>query len=130
MSLSKDYIKKFVEEDHKGELIVITTDNEHKYYHNAYKNPPIVWDWDNETFYALESNEEITDGNNPMQLTAVALNDIQFLTVKLDKAGSLKFINENITDENAKKQAKALLQKLSHSTMKPRTLSGDNLGDF
>ena len=123
MSMTKEVIKKFVEEDHKDHVIMVTCDNEHKFYHNAHGNVPIIWDWDNDVFIAMEPNDELTDQNkHPMQITKVALEEIQFLTAYVDRITALNFITENITDETKKKESLALLQKVAPGTMGPRTL--------
>ena len=132
MSMTKEAIRKFVEEDYKDFVIMITCDNEHKFYHNAHGNPPIIWDWDNNVFIALDVNDdEIIDQNkHPMQVTMVSLDEIQYLDAYIDKATAIDFINKNITDETKKEEVKALLKKVAPAMMAPRTLSGKNLGEF
>ena len=131
MGMTTAVIKKFVEEDHKGQVIMVTCDNEHKFWHNASSNPSIIWNWDKEYFIALETNDEVVDQNkHPMQVTQVSFGEIQFLTAYIDKVSTLDFINKNITDEKEKEKVKNLLQKVSPSMMGPRTLDGKNLGRF
>lgn len=123
MSMTKEVIKKFIEEDYKDHVVLVTCDNEHKFYHNAHGNPPIIWDWDNDRFLVLETNNDIIDQNqNPVTITSVALEEIQFLTASVDMITALDFINENITDEAKKEEIKKVLQKLKPSMMGPRTL--------
>ena len=123
MSMTKEAIKKFVEEDYKDFAIMVTCDNEHKFYHNVYGNPPIIWDWDNDVFITLSVSDEIIDQNkHPMQVTMVALEEIQFLDAYIDKPTVLKFITENITDENKKQETLKLLNKVAPGMMGPRTL--------
>lgn len=120
--MTTEVIKKFVE-DHKDFVIEITCDNQHIFYHNAAGRPPVIWDWDNEVIIVLEPNVVMTDQNRyPMQITQVALNEIQFLTAFIDKAKALEFISKYITDEDKKKETKEFLYKLAPSTMGPRTL--------
>ena len=125
MSMTKEYIKKFVEEDYKDCVILVTCDNEHKFYHNAANNPPIIWDWNNGTFKVLQSNQEITDQyGNPFQIVTVALEEIQFLEAYVSMETALDFINENVTDEEKKKECKEkFIQKLAGCTMAPNSLS-------
>ena len=121
--MTKEAIKKFVEEDYKDFVIRITCDNEHIYFYNASKNPSVVWDWDNNVIYALELNNEIMDQNkHPMKITQVSLDEIQFLTAFPDKTTILKFINEKFTDEDKKKEAKEILQRTAPAMMGPRSL--------
>ena len=123
MSMTKDAIRKFVEEDYKDFVIMVTCDNEHKFYHNASKNPSIVWDWDNDLFLALDINDEPIDQNkHPMQVTQVSLEEIQFLDAFIDKEAALKFISEKYTDDEDKAVAKAILQKAAPGVMGTRTL--------
>lgn len=123
MSMTTDVIKKFVEEEYKDFVIEVTCDNEHRFYHNAAGKPPIIWDWTNEVFMVLEPNHVVNDQNkHPMQITKVALEEIQFLTAYVDKVTVLKFINDNITDEDKKKETKEYLQKLAPAMMGPKTL--------
>lgn len=123
MSMTKEAIKKFVEEDYKDFVIMVTCDNQHIFYHNAYGNPPIVWDWDNDVLLVLDLNDEPVDQNkHPMQITMVALEEIQFLDAFIDKATAIKFINEKITDEDQKTVCKEYLQKAAPGMMGPRTL--------
>ena len=123
MSMTKEQLKKFVEEDYKDHVILVTCDNEHKFWHNAAKNPPIIWDWDNDQFITLEPNNDIVDQNgNPMQITMVSLEEIQFITAYVDTVTALNFINENITDEEKNKEVKEILQRIKPSMMGPNTL--------
>lgn len=123
MSMTKEYIKKFVEEDYKDYCILVTCDNEHKFYHNAKDNPPIIWDWDNNTFTVLSTNQEIIDQNgHPMEVTTVSLEEIQFLTAYIDTVKALDFINTKITDETKKEEAKQMLQKIRPAKMGPNSL--------
>lgn len=123
MSMTKDVIKKFVEEDHKDHVIMVTCDNEHKFYHNAHGNLPIIWDWDNDVFIVMEPTDEVVDQNkNPMQITKVALEEIQFLTAYVDRIDAINFIRQNITDEKKKEEALSLLQRVAPGMMGPRTL--------
>ena len=121
--MTKEVIKKFVEEDHKDEVILITCDNEHKFWHNTKNNPPVIWDWDNDRFLALESNNQAIDQNkHPFTITSVALEEIQFLTASVDIVGVLDFIKEYITDEEQKEITMALVQKCKPAMMGPKTL--------
>ena len=121
-----DLIRKFVEEDYKDCVILVTCDNEHKFWHNAHFQPDIVWDWDNERFMAFETNEEILDQNkHPIMITMVELAHIQFMTAYPNKAEVLKFINDNYTDEDSKAKALAVFQKAAPGMMGPRTLRKD-----
>lgn len=123
MSMTRDHIRKFVEEDYKDCVVLITCDNEHKFYHKAHGNPSVVWDWDNEVFYALETNEDIADQNgHPMQVTTVALDEIQFLTAYIDTIQALDFINNKYTDDAEKENAKDVLMKIRPGQMGPKTL--------
>lgn len=118
-----DIIKKFVEEDYKDATILVTCDNEHKFWHRASSNPDLIWDWDNERFMALEPTDEVVDQNkHPMMITTVELAHIQFLTAYPNKIDIVKFINENYTDEEAKKKAVTVFQKSAPGMMGPRTL--------
>lgn len=118
-----DLIKKFVEEDYKDCAILVTCDNEHKFWHNVKDVPPIIWDWDNERFLALETTDEIADQNkHPMQVTSVELAHIQFMTAYIDKTTTIDFINKYITDEEKKKQTLSLLCRTAPGMMGPRTL--------
>lgn len=123
MSMTKEAIRKFVEEDYKDFVIMITCDNEHKFYHNATGLPPIVWDWDNNVFISLDTSDIINDQNkHPMQVTMVSLDEIQYLDAFIDRITALNFINQNITDEAKKQEIKSLLQKVAPGTMGFRTL--------
>ena len=123
MSMTKDVLRKFVEEDYKDCTILITCDNEHKFYHRAFGNPSVIWDWDNDVFIALETNEDATDQNgHPMQVTSVALEEIQFITAYIDTQTALNFINEKYTEEADKENAKQVLQKGKPEQMGPKTL--------
>ena len=123
MSMTKELIKKFVEEDYKDCVILITCDNEHKFYYNAHNNTPVVFDWDNDVFIALETNEEIVDQNkHPMQVTMVALEEIQFLTVFIEAKEALNFVNKYVTDEKQKEETLKIIQRTAPSMMGPNTL--------
>lgn len=123
MSMTKEVIKKFVEEDFKDFTILVISDNEHRFYHRAKNNPDIVWDWDNDVFYALETNEEVVDQNgHPMQVTAVALEEIQFITAFIETKKAIEFINSKYTDESQKEKAKSVLQQIKPSMMGPKTV--------
>lgn len=123
MSMTKEAIKKFVEEDYKDFVIMITCDNEHKFYCNASNNPSVVWDWNNNLFLAFDINDEPVDQNkHPMQVTQVSLDEIQFLDAFIDKEAALKFINEKYTKDEDKAVAKTLLQRTAPGVMGPRTL--------
>lgn len=129
MSMTKDLLQKFVEEDFKDFAILVISDNEHRFYHRSKNNPDIVWDWDNEVFYALETNEEVIDQNmHPMQVTMVALEEIQFITAFVDTKKSIEFINENYTNDAQKEKAKGVLYQVKPGIMGPRTLR-KNLND-
>lgn len=118
-----DVIRKFIEEDYADCAILVTCDNEHKFWHRASNSPDIVWDWDNERFIALEPTDEMSDQNkHPMMVTTVELAHIQFLTAYPNREDAMKFINENYTDEDAKQKALKLLFKCAPATMGPRTL--------
>ena len=118
-----DLIKKFVEEDYKDCTILVTCDNEHKFWHNAKDVPPIIWDWANERFIALETTDEIVDQNkHPMQITSVELCHIQFLTAYIDRSTAIDFISKNITDEAKKEETLKLLNRVAPGMMGPRTL--------
>lgn len=124
MSMTKEYIKKFVEE-HKEDTILITCDNEHKFYYNAHGNTPVIWDWDNDAFIALETNQEIVDQNkHPFHITIVSLEEIQFLTAFIDINKTLEFIKEHVTDEKQKEKVMQIVQKMKPAMMGPNTLSG------
>ena len=130
MSMTKEVIKKFIEQDHKDDVILVTCDNEHKFFHNAYGNPPIIWDWANDRFLVLQTNQDIIDQNgHPFEITSVALEEIQFLTAYVDIATALKFINDNITNEEKKAEVKKLLQKVKPAMMAPTTLRKDLNGE-
>ena len=123
MSMSKEVIKKFVEEDFKDHTILVICDNEHKFYHRSYGSPDIVWDWNNDRFLALESAEDVADQNkNSMQVTSVSLEEIQFLRAFIDVPTALEFVNKNYKEEDAKKKAKDTLQIVKPGQMGPRTL--------
>ena len=123
MSMTKEVIKKFVEEDFKDFAILVISDNEHRFYHRSKNNPDIVWDWNNDVFYALETTEEVIDQNkHPMQVTAVALEEIQFLTAFIETSKVLEFINEKYSDDSQKEKAKLVLQQVRPSMMGPKTL--------
>ena len=123
MSMTKEVIKKFVEEDFKDFAILVISDNEHRFYHRAKLNPDIIWDWENEVFYALETNEEVIDQHgHPMQVTVVALEEIQFITAFIDTKKGIEFINEKYSDDSAKEKAKSVLQQIKPGMMGPRTL--------
>ena len=131
MSMKKELIKKFVEVDYKDYVIMITGDNQHVFYTNTAKNPPIVWDWDNEVVYILDTNDEIVDQNkHPMQVTMLSLDEIQYLDAFIDMAAALKFINEKFKDEETKENIKKTLSKVAPSMMGPNTLRGKDLGNF
>lgn len=131
MSMTKEAIKKFVEVDYKDYTILVTCDNEHHFYHNAAGNAPIIWDWNNNVFYALDTNDVVNDQNkHPMQVTMVSLDEIQFMDAFIDMNAALKFINEKITDEAKREEVKKVLKKVAPSMMAPRTLDGKNLGNF
>jgi hypothetical protein len=122
MSMTKEYIKKFVEEDYKDYVIKVTCDNEHVFFHNTTHNPPIIWDWDNETFKVLHSNQEIVDQfKHPLQITTVSLEEIQFLEAYITIEEGLKFINENITDKEKIKETKLMIGKLAGCTIAPQS---------
>lgn len=124
-----DIIKKFVEEDYKNCTILVTCDNEHKFWHRASSCPDLVWDWENERFMALEPTDEIVDQNqHPMMITTVELAHIQFLTAYVDRIDIINFINENYTDEEAQQKALKMLKKTATATMGPNTLR-KNLSD-
>lgn len=126
MSMTKEVIRKFVEEDHKDEVILVTCDNEHKFFHNAYGNSPVIWDWDNDRFLVLQSNQEIVDQNgHPFEITSVALEEIQFLTAYVDVVKAIEFVNKNITDENKKKEVLELISKCKPAMMSQTTLRKD-----
>ena len=121
--MTTDVIRKFVEEDYKDFVIQIRLDNEHRCFHNVPGNAPIIWDWENENFMVIEPNDEITDqSGHPMQIRLVDFGDIQELIAYVDTTTALKFINEKITDEDKKKEVKAILQKVRPALMTPRTL--------
>lgn len=123
MSMSKEVIRKFVEEDFKDFTILVISDNEHRFYHRSKGNADIVWDWDNDVFYALETNEETIDQNqHPMQVTAIALEEIQFMTAFIDVPKALEFINQNYTEDSEKEKAKGVLQVTKPGMMGPKTL--------
>lgn len=123
MSMIKEVIRKFVEEDFKDFAILVISDNEHRFYHRAKSNPDIVWDWDNDVFYALETNEELIDQNgHPMQVTVVALEEIQFMTAFIDTKKTLEFINSKYTEDVEKEKAKQVLQVIKPGFMGPKTL--------
>lgn len=123
MSMTKETLKKFVEETYKDYTILVTTDNEHRYYHRSYALPDIVWDWDSNTFTALEVHDDETDQNKyPMEITTISLDEIQFITAFIDKPKALEFINENYTEDTSKEKAKSILQKVAPGLMGPRTL--------
>ena len=123
MSMTKEVIKKFVEEDYKDHTILVTCDNEHKFFHRSYGNPSIIWDWDNNTFTALEITEDIVDqSGNPMQVTTVSLDEIQFLTAYIDMPSALEFANTKYTDDKEKEKVKGILQKVKPAVMDPRSL--------
>lgn len=123
MSMTAAVIRKFVEEDHKNDVIEIVCDNEHHFFDHASGNPPIIWDWNNQTFTALETNQEIIDQNgHPMQITTVSLEEIQFLTAYIDINSAIEFINNNIADEEKKEEVKTILKKVKPAMMAPRTL--------
>lgn len=118
-----DMIKKFVEEDYKDCAILVTCDNEHKFWHRASSYPDLVWDWDNERFMALEPNDETIDQNkHPLMVTMVELAHIQFMTAYPNKVDVLKFINDNYTDEEAKEKALMVFKKSAPGMMGPNTL--------
>lgn len=129
MSMTKESIRKFVEEDYKDCVILITCDNEHKFYYNAHGNTPVIFDWDNSLFIALETNEEIVDQNkHPMQVTMVALDEIQFLTAFIETKEAFKFIDTYVKDESQRAEVLKILQKTAPSMMGPRTLK-KNISD-
>lgn len=122
MSMTTEYIKKFVEEDYKDYVIKVTCDNEHVFYHNASGKPPIIWDWESETFKAMHCNQEFFDQHkNPLQITAVSLQEIQFLEAYITVEEALKFISENITDEEKIKETKEMVNKLAGCTILPQS---------
>lgn len=123
MSMTKEVLRKFVEEDFKDFAILVISDNEHRFYHRAKNNPDIVWDWDNDVFYALETNEETIDQNgHPMQVTAVALEEIQFITAFIDTKKGIEFINDKYSDDSQKEKAKLVLHQIKPGMMGPTTL--------
>lgn len=123
MSMTKEVLKKFVEEDYKDFTILVTCDNEHKFLHRSYGNPDIIWDWDNEVFIALEINQDAVDQNkHPMHITTVSLEEIQFITAFVDSAKIIDFINSKYTDDEAKEKAKEVFRKAKPGIMGPRTL--------
>ena len=63
-----------------------------------------------------------------MQVTAVALEEIQFLTAFIETGKAIEFINYKYTDEKQKEKAKELLQQIKPSMMGPRTLRQDLSG--
>lgn len=123
MSMSKEILKKFVEEDYKDYTILVVCDNEHKFLHRSYGNPDIVWDWGNNVFIALQTNQDSIDQNkHPMQVTTVSLDEIQFITAYIDAETTVNFINSNYTDETQKEKAKSYFRKVKPGMMGPRTL--------
>lgn len=123
MSMTVDTIRKFVEEDYKDYAIMITCDNEHKYYYNTKGNPSVIWNWDDGTFTALETREEVNDQNgHPFEITKVAIEEIQFITAYVDMATAIDFINKNYTDEKQKEVAKKVLKRMKPCLMAPNTL--------
>lgn len=129
MSMTKDQLRKFVEEDFKDFAILVISDNEHRFYHRTKSSPDIVWDWDNDVFYVLEPNEEMTDQNkHPMEVTMVSLEEIQFISAFIDAKKSIEFINNNYTEDEQKEKAKEILQVVKPGFMGPRTLK-KNLND-
>lgn len=119
----KARIKKFIEEDYKKNSIRVTTDNEHIYYHRAYGMPDLVWDWDNDCFYAMDINLDVVDQNgNPIELTMVSLDEIQFITAFVDVKQCMEFISEKYKDDKSKEKAKGILMKVKPGQMGPRTL--------
>lgn len=119
----KALIKKFVEEDYKDHSIRVVTDNEHIYYHRAYGMPDIVWDWDNNRFLAMDINLDATDQNgNPIEITAVSLDEIQFITAFVNVQQAMNFINQYYKDDKAKEKAQKFLQKVKPGQMGPKTL--------
>ena len=57
-----------------------------------------------------------------MQVTSVALEEIQFITAYIDTQTALNFINEKYTEEADKENAKQVLQKIKPGQMGPKTL--------
>lgn len=122
MGMSKDIIKKFVEEDFKDNTILVTCDNEHKFYHRSYGNPDIIWDWDNDRFMTLQSAEDVADQNkNSLEITSVSLDEIQFLTAYVDVPKALEFANKNYIGDSQEK-AKETIRIVKPGQMGPRTL--------
>lgn len=122
MSMTKETLKKFVEEDYKDYTILVTCDNEHRFYHRSYALPDIIWNWDENTFTALEVHDDETDQNKfPMEVTTVSLDEIQFITAFIETKKALEFIQQ-YPDEKSKEKAKAILQKVKPGLMGPRTL--------
>jgi len=131
MSMTTSVIKKFVEEDYKDCVILVTCDNEHTFFHRAHGNPDIIWDWNNETFTAFESQENIIDQyGHPMQVTTVSLEEIQFLTAYVDSSQALEFINNKYTTDEEKTKAKEVLQKVKPGMMGPKTLAQFDPSDY
>ena len=123
MSMTMETLKKFVEEDFKDYTILVTTDNEHRYYHRSDFLPDIVWNWNEETFTAFEMNDDETDQYKyPIEITTVALAEIQFITAIIDKPKAIEFITGNYTDDKSKEKAKTFLQKIAPGQMGPNTL--------
>ena len=123
MSMTKEAIKKFVEEDFKDYSILVTTDNEHKFFHRTKGNPDVVWDWDNDCFLGLENSEDIIGQHTkPFQVTQVALDEIQFLTAFIDVPKALEFVKENYTEEVAIYKAKETIQKCTPTSKIENTL--------
>lgn len=118
MSMKIDTIKKFVEEDFKDFVILVTCDNEHKFYHNAIGKPPIIWDWDNGTFTILDVNNDFVDqGKYPARVTTVAIEEIQFIDAFIDINAAIKFVNDNIAEDQDKITSMGLLKKLKPNMM-------------
>lgn len=117
--MTANVIKNFIEK-YKNFIIQVRVDNEHLFYYNAPNNAPIIWDWDNETLMVIEPNDELMDqSGHPMQIRLVDFEVVQGLTAYVDTVTALDFINENITDEDKKKEVKAQLQKVRPAMMSP-----------
>ena len=116
-------LKKFVEEDYKDFAIMITCDNEHKYFYNTKGQPSVIFNWDEDTMTILETREEVNDQNgHPFEITVVALEEIQFITAYVDTATVIDFINNKYTNEDHKEVAKKILKRMKPCLMGPNTL--------
>lgn len=123
MSLTTDQIKKFVETDWKDYTILVTCDNEHKFFHRSKGMSDIVWDWENECFTALETQEDVdTQMRQPMQVTTVSFGEIQFLTAYIDMPKALEFVKEKYTEEGPLNKAKSILQRIKPAMGTPESL--------